>query len=398
MDSHHHSHHDGSRSGMSGSSSHHSSHRHTHSSSSSSEHRHSSFGSYSGSDHHHHSSSDEYQGSANRHHTSSNVYGESEHCHHSHHGMHPHERALRSAGLSMWAGFLSVVVVVITYIVAHLSESSPNIWFNAAAATFAVAGLLLCFYAEVVQLRYWSSKVRKRMRIGASICSLALIVVGADTYQRMQRHNFAPVEYRDDGEEEGTNIVNSLHPLRPTPTDTSVFKPGWYGEAEKDGVTYVLVSFNENAAESRQFQRRLTTRISYAMLSVMNLGMKTAVVDTLTPLIHCENQQTHSALSAKELLLKKRMENEKLLEMLEIPKELKSGQMLSSVPVCMPPEFEWNQVQSAEFVLNGKPIKIKGRMYTADEKREMMNSSEAQSKTNAAPKSSGSPMNYYDNL
>lgn len=72
--------------------------------------------------------------------------------------------------------------------------------------------------------------------------------------------------------------------------------------------------------------------------------------------------------------------------------------MLSSVPVCMPPEFEWNQVQSAEFVLNGKPIKIKGRMYTADEKREMMNSSEAQSKTNAAPKSSGSPMNYYDNL
>lgn len=402
MDSHHHSHYDERESEWMGSS-HHSSHHHVHSSIGSGYYP-SSSGNYSGSTHHHHhhhSPSGEYQESVHHHHhSSSNDYEETEYHHHSHHhGMHPHDRALQASALSIAAGLFSVVVVVISHIISHLLETLPNLWINAVSAALSIVGLLLCFYAQIVQIRYWSSTVRKRMRIGLTICLLSLVVVGTDTYQYVQRPNFSQIENQIGGAQTGTDKGEAHVNRSGKSVDTSIFKPGWYGETEKNGVTFVLSSFQENAIESRRFHQRIDTHVSFATLSVMNLGMKPAIIDSLTPELYCKDNQSYSALPVKELLMKKETGNEDLLALLETPKELKSGQMLSAVPICMPADFQWNEVKSVEFTLNGEPLKIEGRMFTAEEKRKMVEvPTDTQSKTSETPSPAGSPMNYYDNL
>ena len=216
----------------------------------------------------------------------------------------------------------------------------------------------------------------------------------------MNQRNFDPVEYQDragDGTADGTSgKIKSTEPV-----DQSVFKPGWYGEADQDDVTCVLVSFKENAVESRQFQRRLNTPVSYATLSIMNLGLKPAVVDSLKLKLYAGGGRHYDSLPAEELLSERRSLNGDLLLLLETPKTLKAGQMLSSIPICMPASFDWGGVTSVVMTVNGKPLKIDGKMLTAEEKQKMVESSPAQTKEKEdleKDRKPASPMNVYDNL
>ena len=260
------------------------------------------------------------------------------------------------------AAFLAFGIALITELVAYTRHESANPFFNASAGLLTVAAFGAGGYALMVQLRYWSQRVRRRLQVGLTVAVLTMVMVIANYYE--------PYLPSAGGQPDADPVKKEVVPV--APEDQSLLKPGWYGELQQDGVLAVISSFAENASESRQFNRRVVKPVSYAALSVINLGSPAPIIlRSLQVGLVLDSGEEVQSLAVKPLM-HPGPENEILLKRLVEPQTLAIGVMASDIPVCREPGFKWECVRGVNVMFNARTVTIPGRMMTADEKRALL--------------------------
>ena len=283
-----------------------------------------------------------------------------------------------AAALCVMSAFLAFGVALITELVAYTRHESANPFFNAAACLLTVAALGAGSYALIVQFHYWSQRVRRRLQVGLTVAVLTLLMETANFYER---------SVPSVGNGPDTALVKKAgEPV--VSEDQSLFKPGWYGELQQAGVMAVVSSFAENASESRQFSRRVAKPVSYAVLSVVNLGSSSPVVlRSLQVGLLLDSGEEVQSLVVKPLLHPS-AGNESLFKRLVEPQTLAVGVMAPDIPVCREPGFQWERVRGVKVTFDTGTVTIPGRMMTAEEKRALLErttvSKNASSTTNLA--------------
>jgi len=227
------------------------------------------------------------------------------------------------------------------------------------AGTLTLAALGMGLYAQNTQRRLWSRRVRRRLLIGMPVAFLTLLTIVANV---LFPHTFLRRIALDQ------DPPPSQRPATSKSEDTALIKPGWYGELQQEGVLLVVTSFPENATESRRFNRRLLQPVSYATLSIINLGgSERAVLNTLEVTLRLDSGQTAQSLAVKPLL-SSHESNTALLKRLALPQEIAVGTMIPDIPICQTPEFSWDRVIAVTVALENRTFTIPGRMVSAEEK------------------------------
>ncbi len=267
-----------------------------------------------------------------------------------------------ASGLCVMAAFLAFGISLLAELVASSRHESVNPFVNAGAGLFTVAALGAGGYALIIQLRYWSQRVRRRLQVGLTIALLTLL---------METANFC--ERRAPSVGKGVEAASVKAAGKPVaPEDQSLFKPGWYGELKQEGLMAVVSSFAEDAAESRLFNRRVAKPVSYAVLSVINLGCSSPVVlRSLQVGLLLDSGEEVQSLAVKPLLNPSGM-NESLLKRLVEPQKLAIGVMVPDIPVCREQGFQWGRVRGVKLTFDSGTVTIPGRMMTAVEKRALL--------------------------
>jgi hypothetical protein len=253
------------------------------------------------------------------------------------------------------AAFLAFGTALIAELVAHTRQEPANVFLSGFAALFALAALAAGGYAQTVQLRYWSRRARNRLLVGMPVAALTLAMATVNFYERQIPAERAPAE--PDAASAGTPDGSGK---------PEVFGPGWYGEGQENGVVAVVVSFAENAAESRAFNRFVNRPVSYATLTVINRGGPLpAVLKSVRVGLLLDSGEEAQSLDVKPLL---HAADAELKRRLSEPRTLAAGAMLPDIPVCLDAGFRWERVQGVKVALDGRTLLVPGRMLTAEEK------------------------------
>ena len=264
------------------------------------------------------------------------------------------------SAVCVMAAFLAVMIAVIMELIAHTRQEPSNSVFNLLTGLVALIAIGAGLYAQILQFHHWSLHVRRRLQVGLTVSVLTLVLVIANFHEKC---------VASAGGNPGIAAEQKSGTRQVVPEDDSLFKSGWYGELQFDGVMAVISSFPENASESRQFNRRVAKPVSYATLSVINLGkaepvfMQKAQVGLLL-----DSGEEVQSLAVKSLL-RVAVGNESLFARLTEPLTLAVGAMAPDIPICQEPDFSWEHVRGVRIMFNSKTVTIPGRMMTAAEKR-----------------------------
>jgi len=260
------------------------------------------------------------------------------------------------------AAALAFVVLIITELIATSRHEPPNPFFNGFAGLLTVAAFVAGGYAMLLQFRSWSQSVRRRLRIGLTIAVFTLVMVSVNGISALH-----PAGVGADGSRAETDGVAA------EPEDQSLFKSGWYGELQQDGVLLVIASFPENAAESRRFNRRIRKDVSYATLSVVNLGSPAPVtLRSLQVTLLLDSGEAIQSLDVRPLLQARGDQNRELLARLETPLTLVAGGMAPDIPICFESQPDWDRVRGVKVTFLPNEYVVRGRILTADQKREIV--------------------------
>ena len=179
-------------------------------------------------------------------------------------------------------------------------------------------------------------------------------------------------------------------------TDNSLVKTGWYGELQYDGLLLIVSAYEENAVESKQFNSRLPKPVSYATLTVINLGNPTPVVlSKLQVGIHLTGGEVVQSLPIKPLLDHNADVNSDLIKRLALPLQLAIGGMLPDIPICMESGFSWSRVSAVTVPLGVQELSVRGRVMTAEEKKTMLEKSKS---SRSASDGKGAAETWFKNL
>lgn len=283
---------------------------------------------------------------------------------------HTHPEACSSgkhaAAVCVLFAFLGLGCKIAVEFMAHLRTTSSSNLLTMLAGTLALAALGLGLYAQNAQRRLWSRRVHRRLVIGIPVAFLTLLTMVANVLLPQAALRPSPPDE-----------VTPSSARRPAKAeDTALIKPGWYGELQQDGVLLVLTSFPENATESRQFNRRLLKPVSYATLSIINLGgAERAILNALEVALRLDSGETAHSLAVRPLLAAHHAANAALLERLAVPQEIAVGAMAADIPVCLAPAFPWDRVAAVSVTIGKRTFTVPGRMVTAEEKRAMIGKS-----------------------
>ncbi len=270
-----------------------------------------------------------------------------------------------AAAACVLLAFLGLGCKLAVGFMAHLRTTSSSNLLTILAGTLTLAALGLGLYAQNAQRRLWSRRVRRRLVIGIPVAFLTLLTVVANVL-------FPQAALRPAAPDVATPS-SAQHPAKTE--DTALTKPGWYGELQQDGVLLVLTSFPENATESRQFNRRLLKPVSYATLSIINLGSaERPILNALEVALRLDSGETAQSLAVRPLLAH-HAATAALLERLAVPQEIAVGAMAADIPVCLAPSFPWDRVTAVAVTLGKRTFTVPGRMVTAEEKRAMIEKS-----------------------
>lgn len=258
--------------------------------------------------------------------------------------------------------FIGLVIVAIAEIIARASKELTHPAFNVLSAAAVLVALAAGFYAQTTQLHRWSRSVKRRLLIGMPVALLTGLVVIDNFYDKYDVPD-RPV---------------TDQPIRPTKTedpseDNALVKPGWYGEFQQGGLFLVVASFEDNAADAKRFCRRLFKPVSFATLSLINLGSPEPVVlKSLQVVLRMDSGEEIQSLAVKPLLEQKAGANADLLQSLTVPRTLAAGAMFPDIPVCQETNFPWAHVSAVTVSLSSRNITIPGRMMTVNEKQMML--------------------------
>lgn len=260
--------------------------------------------------------------------------------------------------LCVMAAFLAFMTTAIAELIAHSRQELPLLVLSLLAGLFAVAALAAGGYAQTVQLTHWSRHVRNRLLVGLPVGLLTLASASVNVYKHQ-----APVGHTD-----SPGLSASPGPYL-TDEDRSLFKPGWYGEGQANGVQAVVTAFEENAAESRAFSRTTTEPVAYATLTVINLGNPLPVTLTRTRVaLLLESGEEVQSLEVRPLLRLSALDDRMRLRLAE-PRVIAPGAMAADIPVCLDSQFRWERVRGVRVSLQAGDLLVAGRVLTAEEKR-----------------------------
>jgi hypothetical protein len=258
------------------------------------------------------------------------------------------------------AAFLAFVVTAIAELIAHSNHEPPLFALSLLASLFAVAALATGGYAQIVQLTRWSRRVRNRLLVGLPTGLLMLVIATVNMYKQQ-----AP------GGHTGSPGFAASHSPYLTDEDRSLFKPGWYGEGQSNGVQVVITSFEENATESRAFNRTTTEPVTYATLTVINLGNPLPVTLARTRVtLLLESGEEVQSMDVKPLLRLSALDS-RMRQRLAEPRMITPGMVAADIPICLDSQFRWSRARAVRVSFQAGDLLIAGRVLTADEKRNL---------------------------
>ncbi len=287
------------------------------------------------------------------------------------------------------SAFLGLLIEILNELVAGTGHTNTNTFFNILTVCLAAAALVTGIYAQMIQLRRWSRQTRQRILIGLPVALLTLITVIPNFFEKPSLGNM---------ERGAPHAAKApLPPADTRETDESLVKPGWYGELQRDGFLLIVSSFEENASESRQFNRRLFKPVSYATFTVINLGSATPIaLNSLQVKAQLDTGEVTQSLPIEPLLSQNAQANRDLVRRLALPQQLAIGGMIPDVPICMQLGFSWSRVIAVTVTLGGREVTVPGRVMTAEEKKAFLDKSTAERP--AASNSNGSAESWYKGL
>jgi hypothetical protein len=219
--------------------------------------------------------------------------------------------------------------------------------------------LVTGFYAQATQMRRWSRQVKKSLLAGLPVALLTAVMVANDFYAKPKIPR---------GPRPGP-------PARQAAADTpagsrALENASWYGELQQEGLLAIFSSFGAKTVEAKRFCQRLYKPASYATLTLVNLGAPVPVVlQSLEVGLCLDSGESVQSVPVKPLLDQKASADADLLALLTVPRTLAAGAMLSDIPVCQAPHFQWARVKAATVSFNSRTLTVPGRMMTAQEKQ-----------------------------
>lgn len=289
------------------------------------------------------------------------------------HARHPSSAARRHTSVrdltppgrqpSLYCLVLSILGMGAAVIAEVVSRSTghPTLPFlNACAGFAALASLGSGGYAIFTLARRDSRRVKRRTVIGLPVSVCTVLVVVSNLLERRREPAVVaeqPVK---------TQPVASVSAA---PTDVGLVKPGWFGELITDGLAVVVNSYEENAAESRRFNRQLSAPVAFATVTLCNRsashrlelhpfetraqlddGSTAACLGHRTLVAHCVRSEGGASPAFAERL------------------EVAPGATASDIPICMNACFAWERVTAVSLLLDGHPTIVEGRYLTAADK------------------------------
>lgn len=314
------------------------------------------------------------------------------------------QRARFSSVIALFFSFIGALTLFLAYLISDAAKMEMNQYFVWGATALALLAFPFGFYAAIVQLRYRSAGIGTRLLVIMFFIFSVLFYQGRKLLHEYDVFEREDQEIADTGAQEGEGAEKNV--VSAQKTDTSIFKPGWYGEKTERGVTLIFASFFPNAIESKTFNKRLTKPVSYATLSVMNLSRQPFEILSVVLNLRLKDGTFVKTMPVADLLSADPVQNADLIKFLEVPKVVDSGKMFAPVPVCMPADFDWNDVDSVGLEASGGTVMINGRMLTAKEKEALLSNQndekkekeEVPVKSQSEEKGKKSPMEYYNNL
>ena len=156
-------------------------------------------------------------------------------------------------------------------------------------------------------------------------------------------------------------------------------KPGWYGEAHTGGAVVVVTSFATDSAEARRFNRGLQRPVTYAALSLINVGSPAPVVlAQLQASLLLDTGETVPSFGIPELLSRGAGQNAEMRSRLVEPQAVAFGAMIPDLPVCTEANFSWARVAAVNIQLESGAVTVSGRVMTAQEKLDLLGNTRIQ--------------------
>lgn len=269
----------------------------------------------------------------------------------------------------LFAG-LGFILVLIAPLLSRASQTDAFVGINAFAGACAAASLATGIHAQVSQLRCRSRRVRRKVLMGIPVALCTALAVLANV-----RGHYAPTI-----KEDAPRVPVQTAKRDSEPEDNSLIKPGWHGELLSSGVLLVITSFEDNASESRRFNRGLFKPVSYATLSVINTGSTSpAVLASPEVTLHLDSGEKTTSLPVRELLSHSTGKDETLLKRLADQQLIPVGGMIPDIPLCVNTPFDWKHVVAVEVSLGAGSVLVPGRLMTAAEKQAVLFRNETKS-------------------
>lgn len=286
-----------------------------------------------------------------------------------HHRTAPNNKTV--AAFCVAAAFLAFGIVLATEQIAYTSHEPANIVLNSFACLFSVAALAIGGYTQTLQAHYRSRRTRNRLLIGMPVAALTLAV----TIVNFRGHLPSAGKPAD-------GAVSASVALEPESQE--MFGPGWYGEAHANGIEAVVVSFAENAPQSRAFNRLLRQRVSYATMTVINQSrQQPAVLKSAQVMLVLASGEEVPSLAARPMI-RVADADEAVMQHLAETRTIAQGAIAPDIPICADADFRWERVRAVKLIFDGFALLVPGRMMTADEKFSLMMKQEATTKPEPA--------------
>ncbi len=258
------------------------------------------------------------------------------------------------------AASLAFMVTVIAELIAHSNQEPPLFALSLLAGLFAVAALATGGYAQVVQLTRWSRRVHNRLLIGVPGGLLMLILAAVNMYKQQ-----APVSRTNT-----PSLVASRNPYL-ADEDHSLFKPGWYGEGQSNGVQVVVTSFEGERRRVTRLQPEHQRAGHLCPLTIINLGNPQPVTLARTRVtLLLESGEEVQSMDVKPLLRLSAMDSQ-MRQRLAEPRVIAPGMMAADIPICLNSQFRWERARAVKVSFQTGDLLIAGRVLTADEKRNL---------------------------
>lgn len=294
------------------------------------------------------------------------------------------------------SAFLGLLIEFINELVAHVNQTQTYTYFSILTLASGIVAFVLGLFALASQLRRRSLQKRNRLLIGLPVTILTLISVAPNffdnpAYKVTPQTSQAQTPVQTPAATNAVMLASAMRTASSSvqtsatrtadagvqtnaiPVDEALVKPGWYGERRDGNALLIVASYEENAFESRQFNRRLSRPVSYATFSVINLGSaKPIALTTFRVGVFLDSGEEVQSMAFEPLLSQNASINRDLLKIFSLPRTLGIGEMLSDIPICMAPGFSWASVDAVKVTLGGRDVLIPGRLMTAEEKRKAL--------------------------